>query len=114
MKHVIDAKNKKLGRVASEAAKILIGKDTPAFQRNIAPKVEVEIINASKADISPTKKLVKFYRTHTGYPGSQKDEKLGDLTARKGFAEAFKRAVYGMLPDNKLRSKMMVNLKISE
>jgi large subunit ribosomal protein L13 len=114
MKHVIDAKNKKIGRIASEAASILIGKNTPAFERNVVPVVEVEIINASKADISSTKKLDKTYRTYSGYPGGQSEETLGDLSARKGFSEAFKRAIYGMLPSNKLRSKMMLNLKISE
>jgi large subunit ribosomal protein L13 len=113
-KHVIDATNKKLGRVASEAAKILIGKDTPAFARNIVPDVKVEIINASKADISEKKKGEKFYITYSGHPGGQKREKLGKLIERKDVAEAFKRAVKGMLPDNKLKTKMFLNLTVSE
>ena len=114
MKHVIDAKNKKIGRVSSQVAMILMGKDNPTFERNKIPMVEVEIINASKADISTAKKTDKVYRTYSGYPGGQKNEKLEDLTDRKGYSELFKRAVYGMLPSNKLRSKMMLNLKISE
>ncbi len=114
MKHVIDAKNKKIGRIASEAAKLLMGKDTPAFAKNIAPDVEVEIINASKADMSEKKKTEKFYRTHSGYPGGQKEEKLGDLIERLGIGEVFQRAVYGMLPTNKLRSRMMTKLTITE
>ncbi|MEI8061728.1 MAG: uL13 family ribosomal protein [bacterium] len=114
MKHVIDAKNKKIGRVCSQVAMILMGKNAPTYERNKIPVVEVEIINTSKADISNTKKDEKTYRTYSGYPGGQKNEKLADLATRKGHSELFKRAVYGMLPSNKLRSKMMLNLKISE
>lgn len=113
-KHVIDAQNKKLGRIASEAAAILMGKNTADFARNIAPDVKVEIINASKADISAKKKGEKFYITYSGHPGGQKREKLGELEARRGITEAFKRAVKGMLPDNKLKSKMMLNLIVTE
>ncbi len=113
-KHVIDAQNKKLGRVASQAASILMGKDTPAFARNIAPEVSVEIINAAKADITEKKRKEKFYITYSGHPGGQKRETLTKLEERKGIAEAFKRAVKGMLPDNKLKAKMILNLKITE
>lgn len=114
MKHVIDAKNKKIGRIASQAAMILMGKNAPTYERNKVAEVQVEIINTSKADISNAKKEGKKYVTYSGYPGGQKNESLSDLTARKGHIELFKRAVYGMLPSNKLRSKMMLNLKISE
>ncbi len=113
-KHVLDAKDKKIGRVASEAAILLMGKDTPAFAKNIVADVKVEIINVSKADISEKKKKTRVHITYSGYPGGQKRELLGDLIARKGTAEAFKRAVKGMLPDNKLKSKMMLNLTVTE
>lgn len=113
-KHVIDAKNKKLGRVASEAAMILMGKNTPAFAKNSAPEVQVEIVNAAKTDIDEKKKGEKKYITHSGYPGGQKEEALGKLIERKGIAEVYKRAIYGMLPDNKLRSRMMTKLIITE
>ena len=113
-KHVLDAKDKKIGRVASEAAKILMGKNSPEFARNVVPAVKVEIVNASKADISEKKKNTRFHITYSGYPGGQKRELLGKLIERKGTAEAFKRAVKGMLPDNKLKSKMMLNLTVTE
>jgi large subunit ribosomal protein L13 len=113
-KHVIDAKNKKLGRIASQAAMILMGKDTASFAKNVAPEVEVEIVNASKTAIDEKKKLDKKYITHSGYPGGQKEESLGNLIERKGIVEVYKRAVYGMLPDNKLRSRMMTRLIITE
>jgi len=113
-KHVIDAQNKKLGRVATEAAMILMGKNTPAFARNIVPDVHVEIINVAKADISEKKKQGKFYLTYSGFPGGQKKETLDKLIERKGVAEAFKRAVKGMLPDNKLKSIMLTKLTVTE
>lgn len=113
-KHVLDAKDKKIGRVASEAAKILMGKNSTAFARNIVPEVKVEIINASKADISEKKKITRYHITYSGYPGGQKREMLGKLIERKGTTEVFKRAVKGMLPDNKLKAKMLLNLTVTE
>jgi len=113
-KHVIDAKDKKIGRVASEAAIILMGKNTPAFAKNTVADVKVEIINAAKADISEKKKNTRFHITYSGYPGGQKREMLGKLMERKGVTEVFKRAVKGMLPDNKLKTKMLLNLKVTE
>jgi large subunit ribosomal protein L13 len=113
-KHVIDAQNKKLGRIATEAAAILIGKDTPEFARNTVPDVKVEIINAAKADISSKKKETKFYLTYSGHPGGQKNETLQNLIERKGITEAFTRAVKGMLPDNKLKTKRLLNLSVTE
>lgn len=56
MKHVIDAKNKKIGRIASQAAMILMGKNAPTYERNKVAEVQVEIINTSRADISNAKK----------------------------------------------------------
>lgn len=112
-KKIIDASNKKIGRIATEAAMALMGKDSPDYQRNIAPEVEVQIINAGSMDINSVKKADKYYLTVSGYPGGQKKEKLGALMDRKGAAEALKRAVKGMLPDNKLKAKMIINLKIT-
>ena len=113
-KHVLDAKNKKLGRIATQAAMILMGKNTPAYAKNIVPDVEVEIINAAKTSFSEKKKLGKTYITYSGHPGGQKEEELGKLIDRKGVTEVYKRAVYGMLPSNKLRARMMVKLHITE
>lgn len=114
MKHIIDAKNKKLGRVATEAAMILMGKNTPAFAKNITPDVHVEIINASKADISVKKGKEKTYDHYSGYPGGMKTETLGNLIERKGAGEAFIKAINGMLPKNKLRAVMLKNLTVTE
>ncbi|HEY4494554.1 MAG TPA: uL13 family ribosomal protein [Candidatus Paceibacterota bacterium] len=114
MKYIIDAQGKRMGRVASEAANLLMGKNSTKYSRNIAPVVEVSIVNCNKAYISTKKKEDKKYVTFTGFRGGINTEKLGDLIARKGITEAFKRAVYRMLPSNSLRKTMMKNLIITE
>jgi large subunit ribosomal protein L13 len=113
-KHTIDAQGKKLGRVASQAASLLMGKTLVTYARNKAPDVKVSIINCAKAAIDSKKKDEKIYVTFTGFRGGINHEKLGALVARKGTGEAFKRAVYRMLPSNSLRKTMMKNLTISE
>lgn len=114
MEHTIDAKDKALGRVASQAALFLMGKDKPSFQRNIAPSVKVKILNASKAKITQKKMQEKTYQRYSGYPGGRKVISMEKLIEKKGYEEVFKKAVYGMLPSNKLRKVMMKNLVIEE
>lgn len=112
--HTIDAANKKIGRIASEAAKILMGKNTPAYQPNVVADVEVKIVNASKADVTAKKKDEKIYTRYTGFPGGLIETSLRHMIEKKGFGEAFKIAVKGMLPKNKLQAKMMKNLTVTE
>lgn len=114
MKHTIDAQGKKLGRVASQAAALLMGKDTVTFQRHIAPKVTVEIINASKADLDAKKREQTTYARYSGFPGGLRHENMNDIIKKKGYSELFHEAVHGMLPKNKLRPIMIKNLVISE
>lgn len=113
MKYTIDATNKKLGRVAQEAATYLMGKNSVDFARNVVPEVKVVVENAAKLDITEKKKDEKYYLTYSGYPGGQKKEFLGDLVARKGMNEVVIRAVSRMLPKNKLRDRMMLNLEVT-
>lgn len=110
----IDAKGKKLGRIASQAASFLIGKNLTSQQRNAIPDVSVKVANVSKLQIDHKKKKEKSYASFSGYPGGLKKENMEKLIARKGFGEILKLAIYGMLPSNKLRSKMMKNLIITE
>ena len=112
--HTIDATGKKLGRVASDAAKIIMGKNMPGFRRNVAPQVTVIIENASKADISERKLKTKEYRHYSGYPGGLKSLSAEQVVARKGYRELFKKAVHGMLPTNKLRAVMITHLVVKE
>lgn len=112
--HTIDAQAKKIGRVATEAAKVLMGKNSTAYQPNVVADVEVRIVNASKADVSEKKKDEKVYRRYSGYPGGLIDTTLKRMIEKKGYGEAFKVAVKGMLPKNKLQAKMMKNLVVTE
>jgi large subunit ribosomal protein L13 len=113
-KHTIDAEGKKLGRVASEAAQFLMGKKEAGFAKNTVADMKVTITNAAKADISEKKKKEKKYTRYSGYPGGLKYITLAKVIEDKGYSEAFKLAVYGMLPGNKLRDKMMKNLTVTD
>ena len=114
MEHTIDAQGQSLGRVASRAASLLMGKNTTDFARNTSPKVKVTITNASKANISTKKMSDKLYKLYSGYPGGLKQSKMAKVVGDKGFKEVFRKAVYGMLPINKLRPIMIKNLIITE
>ena len=114
MKHTIDAQGKKLGRVCSEAASVLMGKNLTSFAKNTISETKVEISNVKLADISAEKKIKDVYVTYTGSRGGLNSETLSALIARRGFPEVFRRAIYRMLPNNKLRDKRMQNLIIKE
>ncbi len=114
MKYTIDAQNKKIGRVASEVAKILMGKNTTGYKPNEVADAEVTITNASKADISAKKMDSKTYKAYSGYPGGLKYTSMPKKVAKKGYGELFKIAVKGMLPKNKLQSRMLKNLTVTE
>ncbi len=115
----IDAQNKTLGRVASAAAKALLGKHKVAFVKNQVVGEEVTITNATKIKITGNKEEAKVYVHYSGYPGGQKKETYAMLTAptettkaRRGHKEAIRRAVLGMLPKNKLQAKRIKLLTI--
>ncbi len=114
MEYKIDASNKSIGRVASEVAVFLMGKNTPQFQRNINPDIKVKILNASKVKITQKKKKEKRYQRYSGYPGGLKTRTMEEVINKKGYKEVFEKAVYGMLPSNRLRKGMMKNLIIND
>lgn len=114
MKHTIDAAGQSLGRVAGKAAVILMGKDQPTFERNKVTPVKVEIVNASKLKLSEKKQTTVFYERYSGYPGGLTKERMDARAARKGFKVLLEDAVYGMIPGNKLRSRIMKNLIVTE
>jgi large subunit ribosomal protein L13 len=115
MEHTIDAKNKSIGRVAAQAASLLTGKNTTTYTRNAAPAgVSVKIVNAQHARIPVKKRLQKTYRAYSGYPHGLKTPTLEQIVSAKGHAELFRKAVYGMLPRNRMRAGIMKRLTISE
>ncbi len=110
----IDATNKKLGRVAQEVAMVLMGKDRPDYEPNKINTNGIKIINASKVIIDEKKKEQKFYKRFTGYPGGLKKRSMKEQINKKDIKEIFKKAIYGMLPNNKLRKERMKKLIITE
>ena len=110
----IDATNKSLGRVASAAAKALLGKHSADFAKNVVAPGGVTITNASKVRLSGNKTKDKKYIRYSGYPGGQKEESYAMLTARRGAGEAIRRAVLGMLPKNKLQARRIKLLIITD
>lgn len=111
--HIIDAAGKKLGRVATEAAVILRGKNDASFQPHQLSGNKVHIINASKVVLEPVK-LETEYHHHTGYHGGLKTQTRAEVIQKKGYAEIFVKAVKGMIPSNKLKAPIMKNLTVSE
>ncbi len=114
VKYVLDAENKKVGRIATQAAIYLMGKNLTSFARNTIPEVKVEIKNAGKAAISDKKYDLETIAYYSGYPGGLRKPTARQVAAKHGNKELFKEAVWGMLPKNKLRQKMMNNLTITE
>ncbi len=112
--YVIDAKGKRMGPVATEAAALLIGKNLTDFVKYKAPEITVKIVNASLLDISEKKRTQETYQTYSGHPGGLKSETLGHLATRRGYAEVLGRTINGMLPKNRLRDIRMKNLIITE
>ncbi len=112
--HTINAEGKRIGRVASEAAKILMGKQSASYAANKVADVSVVITNVSKADISEKKKLEKTYARYSGYPGGLKKPTMAKIISKKGVSEIFRMAVKGMLPKNKLTPRIMKNLTVKE
>lgn len=111
--YIIDATNKRLGRVATEAASVLLGKNTTHVTKNTVEPVVVKITNAKLLDISE-KRAQEEFQSYSGYPGGRRVETLGHLAKRLGMREVVRRVVGGMLPKNKLHTPRMHNLEVTE
>jgi len=111
--HVIDATNRVLGRLASEIAVLLRGKHKPGFvpYRNGGDFVKIK--NVDKIRFTGNKLKGKKYYRHSGYPGGLKITSLEELF-RKNPKEVLRKAVWGMLPKNRLRSQMIKRLKFEK
>ncbi len=112
--YTIDAKGKKLGRVAAEAATYLMGKNRADFVRYKTPNTKVIIVNAAKLSLTEKKQQSTVYKSYSGYQGGLKIENLAALSARRGYREGLRRAIRGMLPNNKLRPGMLKRVIISD
>jgi len=109
--HVIDAEEAVLGRIASKAAKILMGKHKPTYTPFLDTGDHVIVVNAAKVRLTGNKEEQKLYRRHSGYPGG-----LTETQARKVRAtrptRMVEEAVQGMLPKSKLGKQMYRKLQV--
>lgn len=108
---IVDAEAKILGRLASEIAKILRGKNKPNFTPHVDCGDNVIVINADKVRLTGNKLLEKEYLTHSGYPGGQKVKTPRELLA-KTPERLVELAVKGMLPKNRLANQLYRNLYV--
>lgn len=109
--HLIDAKDKVVGRLSSEVAQLLMGKSKPYFARNLDCGDHVVIINAKHIQIGGKKPHEKVYYRHSGFPGGLRAETFEQLLIRKPESILI-HGVKGMLPQNRLRDSMLKRLHV--
>jgi large subunit ribosomal protein L13 len=109
--YVIDADGKPLGRLASEVASILRGKNKPTYTPHVDTGDHVIVINAEKIVLTGNKLNNKIYRHHSGWPGGLKEMKYSQLMA-KSPEKVIELAVKGMLPHNSLGRSMFTKLNV--
>ena len=109
--HLFDAKGKILGRLATEAAVVLRGKNEVEFTPNKTGQNSVVIINSDKVRLSGAKAENKMYHRFSGYPSGISSENFS-TRMKKDSTRVIKDAVYGMLPKNKLRKILMQRLNV--
>lgn len=109
--YVVDATNQRLGRLATEVARVLRGKNKPTYTPSIDTGDFVIIINAEKIDVTGKKRTQKLYRRHSGRPGGMKVETFAKLQARIP-ERIIEQAVKGMLPKNTLGRQLFTKLKV--
>lgn len=109
--YVVDAEGMVLGRLASQVAAILRGKNKPTFTPHVDTGDHVIVLNADKVVLTGDKLNLKFYRRHSGYPGGLKETSYKDLMAKKADLAVIE-AVRGMLPKNALGRQMIKKLRV--
>ena len=109
--YIVDADGMPLGRLASQVAAILRGKNKPTYTPNVDTGDHVIVINAGKAVLTGKKLDQKVYYRHSGYPGGLKETRYRDLMAKKPEF-AVKHAVVGMLPKGPLGRQMARKLRV--
>jgi len=108
---VVDAEGQTLGRLATRIATLLRGKHRVTFSTHIDTGDPVIVLNASKIKVTGRKLQAKQYVRHSGYPGGMRTESLERLLARRP-EEVIRRAVRGMVPQNRLGEQMMRKLHV--
>ncbi len=109
--YIIDGEGKTVGRISTKIAMILRGKDKPQFTPHADIGDFVIVVNADKVKFTGKKWEQKKYYWHTGYPGGIKSITADDLMKKKP-GEILRKAVWGMLPKNKMQDKLISRLKV--
>ncbi len=109
--YVVDAEGQTLGRLASEIAKVLRGKNKPQYTPHVDVGDFVVVVNADRVVVTGKKAEQKVYRRHSGYPGGLKTTSYEQMMERRP-EEILRKAVYGMMPKNRLARQQMRKLKI--
>ena len=109
--HEIDADGKVLGRIATRAAKILMGKHRPTYTPSMDTGDHVIIVNASKVKLTGRKENDKIYRRHSGYEGGLREERASVVRALRP-ERLIEEAIRGMLPKTKMGDAMYRKLKV--
>ncbi len=109
--YVVDAADQRLGRLASEIAMVLRGKNKPTYTPSIDTGDFVVVVNAEKVAVTGKKRTQKVYRRHSGRPGGMKTETFAKLQARVP-ERIVEEAVRGMLPKNTLGRQLFTKLKV--
>ncbi len=109
--YVVDAENQTLGRLATEVASVLRGKNKPTYTPHLDTGDFVIVINADKVRVSGNKPTQKLYRRHSGRPGGMKTETFAHLQARLP-ERIVEKAIKGMLPHNALGRQLFRKLKV--
>ncbi|AFH48408.1 Ribosomal protein L13 [Ignavibacterium album JCM 16511] len=109
--YLVDAKDQVLGRLASQIAKIIRGKNKPTFTPNMDTGDFVVVINADKVKLTGKRPEMKQYIHHSGYPGGQKIRSVREVKQSKPEF-LVENAVKGMLPKNRLGRKLIKKLKV--
>jgi large subunit ribosomal protein L13 len=109
--YVVDAEGQTLGRLATEIARVLRGKNKPQYTPHVDTGDFVVVVNAEKVVVTGKKAEQKVYRRHSGYPGGLKETSYEQMMERRP-TEILRKAVKGMMPDTRLARQQLRKLKI--
>ncbi|HJX46066.1 MAG TPA: 50S ribosomal protein L13 [Patescibacteria group bacterium] len=109
--HLFDADGEVLGRLATKIAILLTGKNKTVYSTHMDMGDFVVVINAEKVELTGKKKLQKTYKSHSGYPGGFKEVAFLKML-KENPKKIIEKAVSGMLPDNRLKDKRLLRLKV--
>lgn len=109
--YLIDAAGHRVGRVASIAAELLLGKNDPLVKDYLKPRKHVVVINSAKLDHTPKRAMTKFFKRYSGYPGGLTVEDL-ETRFKKNPNFVIEHAIKGMLPKNSRGRAIYSNLRV--